>query len=354
MSRGAGSAGLGLGVLAVGAAAGWLGERAILRRPLGRDEPAAAYGTLRSTPRSLVMDDGVELYLEIDEARAASAYQGMTVVFMHGYALNLDCWHFQRLAFGGAVRTVWFDQRGHGRSGRGSAGSHDIDRLGADLAQVIAAAAPEGPVVVVGHSMGGMSVLALADLWPELFDERIVGAGLLCTSSGGLAEVSLGLPRQIGVLVHRAAPALVTALARRPELVERGRRSGSDLGAILTRYYSFATPVPAGVVDFAAEMLAATPLGVVSDYLPTFDAHDKADAVEVLQRCETLILGAKQDLMTPVEHSLAMARVLPGARLKILDPGGHLAILEHPDAVNAELRDLFDGAWSLAQARGLQ
>ncbi len=101
--------------------------------------------------------------------------------------------------------------------------------------------------------------------------------------------------------------------------------------------------MPAGIVDFAAEMLAATPLGVVSDFLPTFEAHDKVDAVEVLQRCETLMLGAQQDLMTPVEHTLAMARVLPGARLRVLDPGGHLAILEHPEAVNDELRDLFDG-----------
>jgi len=346
--------GVGLGVLAVGAAAGWLGERAIVRRPLGRDEPAAAYGSLRSTPRSLEMDDGVELYLEIDEARAASAYPGLTVIFMHGYALNLDCWHFQRQAFAGAVRCVWVDQRGHGRSGRGSEGSHDIDRLGADLEQVIAAAAPEGPVVVVGHSMGGMTVLALADQAPHLFDERVVGAGLICTSSGGLADVPLGLPRQVGALVHRAAPTLVSALARRPELVERGRRSGSDLGALLTRYYSFATPVPAGIVDFAAEMLAGTPLGVVSDFLPTLEAHDKADAVEELQRCETLLLGAQQDLMTPVEHTRAMARLLPGARVRVLDPGGHLSILEHPEAVNEELRDLVDAAWVLAGARGLR
>ena len=209
-------------------------------------------------------------------------------------------------------------------------------------------------MVVVGHSMGGMTVLALADQRPDLFDDRVVGAGLLCTSSGGLASVPLGLPRQVGALVHRAAPTLVSALARRPALVERGRRSGSDLGALLTRYYSFATPVPAGVVDFAAEMLAATPLGVVSDFLPTFEVHDKVDAVEVLQRCETLILAAQQDLMTPVEHSRAMARALPGARLRVLDPGGHLAILEHPDAVNGELRDLFDGAWALAGARGLR
>ena len=349
-----GSAGLGLGLLAVGAAAGWLGERAVVREPLGRGEPARAYGSLRSTPRSLTLDDGVELYLEIDEARPASPYPGLTVVFLHGYALNLDCWHFQREHFSGLVRTVWVDQRGHGRSGRGPEGTHDIDRLGLDLVQVIAAAAPEGPVVVVGHSMGGMTVLALAHHAPEVFDGRVVGAGLLCTSAGGLGDVPLGLPRQLGALVHRTAPRLVSALARRPELVERTRRSGSDLGALLTRYYSFATPVAPGVVDFASEMLGATPLMVISDFLPAFDNHDKSNAVDVLQRCETLVLGAQQDLMTPVEHSLAMAQVLPGARLRILDPGGHLAILEHPDEVNLELRDLLDGAWALAGIRGLR
>ncbi len=346
-------AGLGLGALAVGAATGWLGERALVRRPLGRGEPAAAYGSLRSAPRSLELDDGVEVYLEIDEPRSASPYPGLTVVFVHGYALNLDCWHFQRQAFGGLVRCVWFDHRGHGRSGRGTEGSHDIDRLGADLAQVIAAAAPDGPVVVVGHSMGGMTILALADQQPGLFDERIVGAGLVCTSSGGLSDVPLGLPRRLGTLVHRAAPAVVSALSRRPDLVERGRRSGSDLGALATRYYSFATPVPAGVVDFASEMLGATPLGVVSDFLPTFESHDKADAVPVLQHCETLLVGARQDLMTPVEHTYAMARALPGARVRIFDPGGHLSILEHPDDVNDEIRRLIDDSWSLAGSRDL-
>lgn len=349
-----GAAGFGLGVLAAGAAAGWVGERTLMRTQLGRDEQAAAFGSLRSTPRSLELSDGVELYLEIDEARDASPYPGLTVVFLHGYALNLDCWHFQRQAFGGLVRCVWVDQRGHGRSGRGEEGSHDIDQLGADLAEVIEAAAPEGPVVVVGHSMGGMTLLALAEQHPEWFDERVVGAGLLCTSSGGLAKVPLGLPRQIGSLVHRVAPAVVSVLARRPDLVERGRRSGSDLGGLLTRYYSFATRVPPGVVDFTSEMLGATPLAVVTDFLPTFDRHDKADAVPVLQRCATLLVGAEQDLMTPVEHTRAMARVLPGAQVRILDPGGHLSILEHPERVNADLRDLLDDAWELAAQRGLR
>jgi pimeloyl-ACP methyl ester carboxylesterase len=112
--------------------------------------------------------------------------------------------------------------------------------------------------------------------------------------------------------------------------------------------------VPPGVVDFASEMLGATPLAVISDFLPTFDNHDKADAVAVLQRCATLLVGAEQDLMTPVEHTRAMARALPGAQVTILDPGGHLSILEHPDRVNSDLRELFDDAWALAGKRGLR
>ena len=47
----------------------------------------------------------------------------LTLVFCHGYALNLDCWHFQRAAYRGLVRAVYYDQRSHGRSGRSPTGT---------------------------------------------------------------------------------------------------------------------------------------------------------------------------------------------------------------------------------------
>ena len=55
------------------------------------------------------------------------------LVFCHGYALNLDCWHFQRAAYRGLVRAVYYDQRSHGRSGRSSDGHATIEQLGHDL-----------------------------------------------------------------------------------------------------------------------------------------------------------------------------------------------------------------------------
>ncbi len=341
-------------MLAVGAAAGWVGERALVRGTLGREGPAQAYGSMRSAPRSLALEDGVELYVEIDEPRPATPYPGLTMIFVHGYALNLDCWHFQRKAFGGLVRSVWYDQRAHGRSGRGEQESQSIDQCGTDLAEVIEAVAPDGPVVLVGHSMGGMTMLALADQRPDLFDDRVVGVALLNTSSRGLDRVPLGLPLRAGGVVLKAAPALVSALAQRPGLVDRGRRAGSDLASLFTRYYSFATPVPPGLVDFTSSMLGATPLSVISDFLPDFDTYDKHDAAPVLQACETLILGSEQDLMTPVTHTHALAHQIPGAHVTILDPAGHLAMLEHPDRVNTELRRFVDGSWGLARQRGLR
>ena len=103
----------------------------------------------------------------------------MTVVFSHGYCLGQDSWHFQRAALRGVVRTVYWDQRSHGRvrAGRGPGATGapvTIDQLGRDLKAVLDAAAPEGPLVLVGHSMGGMTMMALADQFPELIRDRVV------------------------------------------------------------------------------------------------------------------------------------------------------------------------------------
>jgi len=115
-------------------------------------------------------------------------------VFVHGYALNLDCWHFQRASLRVDHRLVLYDQRSHGRSGRSRAEHCTIDQLGRDLKAVIDAAAPEGPLVLVGHSMGGMTIMEFADQYPALMRDRVAAVAFVGTSSGKLGEVSFGLP----------------------------------------------------------------------------------------------------------------------------------------------------------------
>ena len=104
---------------AVGAAAGAAAVGGVLdvarrrRRLTGRGGKDPSFGSLSTPPRTLVTEDGVDLHVEIDEADSP-----LTLVFVHGYTLNMDCWHFQRAAFRGLVRSVYYDQRSHGRSGR--------------------------------------------------------------------------------------------------------------------------------------------------------------------------------------------------------------------------------------------
>jgi len=84
----------------------------------------------------------------------------------------------------------------------------------------------------------------------------------------------------------------VKGLAWTPALVERGRRIGSDLEALLVRRYSYASPVPAELVRFTADMIASTRLEVISDFLPTFSTHDKREALATLRGHEVLVMSA--------------------------------------------------------------
>jgi pimeloyl-ACP methyl ester carboxylesterase len=218
-----------------------------------------------------------------------------------------------------------------------------MDRLARDLRAVLEATVPPGaPVVMVGHSMGGMTVMALADRYPELFGDRVAGVALLSTSAGRMAEVTLGVPAAAARLLRRAAPGVMSALGRAPRLVELGRRTGNDLEFMVTRLYSFASDVSPTVVDFVRQMNAGTPIGVVADFFPAFADHDSFGALPVLQRVESLVMVGADDLLTPADHSRAIARAVPGAELVVLEDCGHMVMLEYPREVDHRLGELLD------------
>jgi pimeloyl-ACP methyl ester carboxylesterase len=342
------SLGVGLAAAGVGAALGLVAERVTVGKPLrpetdpaGRPVDDEGFGTLHSPPVRVEADDGTLLHVEVDEL-PDGAPAPVTVVFSHGYALSLDSWHYQRKALRGRYRLVFWDQRGHGRSATGPAGSATIDQVGRDLARVLQAVVPEGPVVLVGHSMGGMTVMSLAEKEPQFFDERVPGVALISTSAGGLGQVDFGMPH-VGPVVQRFAPAAVKALTRTPGgLVERGRRIGSDLEALLVRRYSYASPVPASLVRFTADMIATTRLEVISEFMPTFSTHDKLAALATLDGLELLVMVGDGDLLTPIAHSEEIVHRLPGAEHVVVKDAGHLVMLEHPQIVTMHLIDLVD------------
>jgi pimeloyl-ACP methyl ester carboxylesterase len=342
--RYAGLGGAALGVVAAGAAAGVFAERKVVARR--RAAAIVPFGSLRGVAQTVTADDGVELYVEVDEPERQPRRGGSrvrpTLVFVHGYALNLDAWHFQRAALRGGHRLVLYDQRSHGRSGRSDRENATIDQLGLDLAAVLEQVVGDGPVVLVGHSMGGMAVMALASQRPALFGDRVVGAALIASSAGSLNAETLGLPGLPGRVLHRLTPAIVATLARAPRLVESGRRAGSDIGFVLTRRLAFGGPVPQEYVDFTDEMLAATPFEVVAEFFPGFDVHDRRETLAALAQCATTVVCGSEDAITPIEHSRAIADLVPTAEFLELGGAGHMVLLERHDEVTAAIAALVE------------
>jgi pimeloyl-ACP methyl ester carboxylesterase len=300
-------------------------ERRIVAKRIRRPSEAdlEEFFSLRSDGPDVITPDGVVLHTEVDEGDA----DDITLAFVHGWALNLDCWHFQRLHFRGQLRQVFYDQRSHGRSGRSDAELCRIPQLADDLYQVLQEVVGSGPVVLIGHSMGGMAIMRLAQSHPELFGTRVVGVALFCTAAGDMAEYSpiRGIP---GRTFTRLAEPVMASLNRIPELVSQGRRAGSDLGYVVTRRMAFGSNVPPGYVDFVSEMLAATPLEVVADYYPAFSELDEYRALEVLSTVPMLVVGGENDMITPIERTARIIDLLPKADAIRVENCGHLGMIE--------------------------
>ncbi|WP_323792356.1 alpha/beta hydrolase [Nocardioides sp.] len=354
-----------LGLAAAGTAIGLLRQQRQVSRRAGEDVPL---GSLRSTPLTVVADDGVPLHVEIDEvdpAYTTSAGKSgdrrlwsradeagpVTVIFVHGYCLTLDCWHFQRAAYRGLVRTVFYDQRSHGRSGRSARENATVDQLGRDLAHVIEVCAPDGPVVLVGHSMGGMTIVALAEQHPELIGEKVIGVGLISTTAGGLDTSRILIPLLPARLTGRVTGQAVAALQRGHVAVDTARRIGRVIANVATSRLAFGGEVPSSYVRFVDDMLGATPFEVVADFFPSLSSLDKFDHVEVLSRVPVSVICGTSDRITSVGHSRKLASRISGSSLLECEGAGHMAIIERHDQVSAELDQLITAATTRADTR---
>ncbi|URM98545.1 alpha/beta hydrolase [Actinomadura madurae] len=330
----------GVGAAGVGAAVG-LRHLAVGRVRLRPDPDAGEpFGELRGRATTVLADDGVPLHVEVDGPEDAD----LTVVFCHGYALNQDSWHYQRRDLQGSLRMVFWDQRSHGRSGRSDLANATIEQTGDDLRAVLEATVrPGARVVLAGHSMGGMAIMAFADRHRELFEERVVGVALVNTSCGDLAEMTLGLPMVLAKAVRPLAPRTLRGLGRRAELVEKARGLGADLAFVVTRKMAFADKyVSPSVVDFLEQMIRATPIDVIAEFYPALMAHDKAGCLDVLGGVPALVLAGGRDRLTPAAHGRRIAEAMPEAELVEVEQAGHVLPLEYPGVVTGGLRRLID------------
>lgn len=293
-------------------------------------------------PVGVRTDDGVGLWSEV----LGQADAPVTVVFAHGFASGAQEFRSQCDAVGRRARVVIFDQRGHGRSGWATFRSATMERLGQDLGEVIDQQTGEGPVVLVGHSMGGMAVISLAGQRPELFGSRIIGVALLSTAAGHLTKMEM--PEPMARVAVRAGLAQATAwslwlFAPVIDRVAPFRRSWGRRW-LLKQLFGDDRPSPETLSD-VQETWVRTQQSVVSAFYPAMVAYNRTDSLDVLGRIPTLVLSGDRDRTIPWQRNQHLAETIgDSARFVRVPDAGHMVNLTHPRAVNDALAGLLDRA----------
>jgi pimeloyl-ACP methyl ester carboxylesterase len=324
--------GLVAGGLLLGVGAGITVERALVGRDRRRDDPEAGepFGRLRGTPATVTSDDGTKLHVE--ELGA-----GPCLVFAHGFSLTQDAWYYQRRDLPERFRCVFYDQRGHGRSGRPKGDDYSLQALAHDLRAVLDWTGEER-VVVVAHSMGGMGTLQFAELFPEELGTRV--AGLVLVGSTYLDTVR-GMTAAVTARgAYRAQRALITGafrfMGQDPVRASQLRRRGSDLGYLGTRLFGFGSDPSPSQVAFIDRTLAGTDVEVWAKVFPSLIDFDLSEVLEKID-VPTLVAVGDKDRITPPTATRHMAEKIPNARLLVLEDAGHCAFMEEHEVLDAEI-----------------
>jgi pimeloyl-ACP methyl ester carboxylesterase len=348
VKRGMRGALIGAAVAAAGATAAVTLERAAVRRSRSRPDPERdeRLGERPGRERRIASFDGTELAVnEVGPADAA------TLVLAHGFSIDMSAWHYQWKAFSKEYRCVLYDQRGHGRSGEAAGGDYSIEALGKDLKAVLDATAPSGPVALIGHSMGGMAVMAFAALHPEEFGSRVRAVVLANTAASDIVQEFLG---GLGIQVTSAGFRLAARLAQHPATVYRLRARalgrGANLAFLVARATNFSPEVSPTLVDYVVGVAARAPAAVWTDVLTSLLDLDLSHALEHIT-VPTLVVAAELDRLTPPATSRAIHEKLSDGRLAVLRGAGHGAMLERHDEFNRLLASFLTEAMARSEQK---
>ena len=309
--------------LIAGATAGAFGlayatERALVARLRHRDDPDAGESLVPVFDEARILDshDGGTIY-------TISRGDGPPVVFCHGVTLSSRVWAKQFETFPAAgFQALAFDSRGHGESRVGDTGQ-SLDNLADDLRTVLEELDLRD-VVLVGHSMGGMSVQAFAIRHPDVVTERVACLVLLSTSSHNLVSDAKRLRGALERVVN-VGPDVGTFMRQR------------NLGLLLARLGFGDDPNPSHV-EATREMLAACDKATTREAVSALLHLDLTDGLPNVH-VPTLVIVGTADALTPPRDARRIAELVPNARLVEYAGSGHMLMYERSDELDALIMD---------------
>jgi pimeloyl-ACP methyl ester carboxylesterase len=290
----------------------------------------------------MTLADGVMLHVEASGPVDAP----VTVVLLHGWCLDRRTWHHQIAALRALgphqPRIIAYDTRGHGRSGATGLGSATLGQLGDDLAEVLRRYAPSGPVVLAGHSMGGMTIMEYAHHHPVEFAERVAGLLFVSTTAEGHTHTRYGLPPRLATLM-RAGETIGAGLLARSGAWRLHRPLLPALRPAL-RWLLFGDEYEETALQITMKSVGRTTLRSIGGFRSSIGEQRRLDTLARLGDVPAAVLVGDRDRLTPPPCAESIAEALPGTELTVFPGAGHMLILERHAEVSATLAAIVERA----------
>ena len=269
--------------------------------------------------------DGTEIHVEFYGPADAQP-----IVLTHGWSLNSTIWYYAKRELGERYRLIVWDLPGLGRSTQPKTRDYSIEKMASDLEAVIGVAGR--PVILLGHSIGGMIALTYCRMFPDQLGERVSGLILVDTTYTNPINTAMLAPLWRAIQKPVIEPLLHLTVWFSP--LVRWMNFQSYLNGttqLQTRFTSFAGRQTIGQVDFVSRLSSfASPAVTARGMLAMLRFNEEDTLREIL--VPTLVIGGYNDRPIRKDAGEYISREIPQAKLVILQPAGHQGILEQHNA----------------------
>ncbi|MGI8748545.1 MAG: alpha/beta fold hydrolase, partial [Deinococcus sp.] len=249
------------------------------------------------------------------------------LLFTHGWGLSSAEWFYARRHLADRFRLVLWDLPGLGQSQAPRDHRYDLTKLAGDLRAVLDVAGPQ-PVILCGHSIGGMITLTFCRLFPEQLGHQVVGLALIHTTSVNPMNTCWGTPWVRSLQNPLVRPLCFITIVLSPLMRVMNGLSYLNGSAHLTNHLTrFGGRETRGQLDFIVRLgLRANPAVGARGMLAMLEYRE----TEVLPSITvpTLVVAANADKLTLPEASRFIAQNVAHAEEVTLSPAGHLGLVE--------------------------
>lgn len=305
----------------------------LFRRP-SRDEPKP----IRSDRvQRLARPDGSEIQVEFYGSNDAP-----TIILTHGWGPDSTVWYYAKQQLTDQFRVIVWDLPGLGKSQKPKNRDYSLEKYARDLEAVLSVAGNQ-PVVLLGHSMGGMILLTFCRLFPEHLGRRV--AGLIVVDATYTNPLKTTILSKLLLALQKPVlePLLHLAIAVAPLLWLTSWLSYLNGFTLLTTEISgFTGRETRGQLNFSTLIgLKASPGILARGTLAMLRFDETATLPQI--SVPTLVVVGKSDIATRPFANQRISQSIPQAELAVLAPAGHMGLMERNQQF-AEMVQAFSAA----------